>query len=425
LFLPAAADIGTLYDFFLLGGATTLIAQRGLAAATTGSSPVPLFPSPAATATIDLTVKGSQTIGGFSGQITDACTTLPISGATIQLLLPPNDDTNINCVTTPSRCISVATATSDSGGNYPFAGTVFNPAAFAQIPIGSPTATYVLEINASGYDTLFMSGTAALGGSSGGIAAGHCSTPTSSPSSTATPANGTCSFKLTTAYLQGTVNLTAAQPAGNKTTVQVFAENTGTNNLVSALPAPLNIAGGGTSLGFTLNVPSHAFNSSASQNYDVFASAEDLYQGGPDPFTGHTIIVQRNVSGPATACATATPGLFAETMNCVGHGSIVGSAAASPNSGTSVELFKGGVALTNSVVGPPTPAPSVGNSYGFCIPPDTYTLQRFQQGTPSGPTVAVGAMATPMATNSPCPSTCFSGSGVCPGICASTSGPTM
>jgi hypothetical protein len=426
LFLPAAASpLGTLYDFYLAGGETTMIAQRGLQSSTTGSTPAPLLPSPAATATIDLTVKGSQTIGGFSGQVTDSCTTLPISGVTLQILLPPNDNTSINCAKTPAQCISVATATTDSGGNYPVPGTVFNPAPFEQIPIGSPTATYVLEISAPGYDTLFMGGTAAPGGSSGGVAAGHCFTPTTSPTSTATPANGTCNFPLTTAYMQGKVNLSAAQPPGANTTVQVFAEDSGTNNLVSALTTPLTIPGGGTNLGFTLNVPSHAFNSSGPATYDLFAEAQDLYQGGTDPFPGHTIIVQQGVSGPPKACATITPGLFTEAMECVGHGSISGIAANNPNSGTTIGLTKNGVAITDSAVALLAPTATASASYSFCIPPDSYSLQRFAQGTPVGTTAAVGPMATPEPTNSPCPSTCFSGSGICPGICAGTTGPTM
>jgi hypothetical protein len=84
------------------------------------------------------------------------------------------------------------------------------------------------------------------------------------------------------------LNLTAAQPPGTSTTVQVVAENTGTKDLVSALTTPLTIPGGSTTLGFTLNVPTHAFNSSSAQNFDVFAEAQDLYLGGSDPFPGHS-----------------------------------------------------------------------------------------------------------------------------------------
>jgi hypothetical protein len=423
LFLPASAGIGTLYDFYISGGTTTIVAQRGLSTSTIA----PLFPSPSATATVHFKVEGAQTLGGFSGQVTDGCTTLPIAGATVQIL-KPSGSSSVDCTQSPSQCISVASASTGAGGGYPLPATTFNPAPFQQIPIGSPTATYVLEISAPGYDTLFMKGTAALGGTTNGIAAGHCFTPTTSPTSTATPANATCSFKLTTGYLQGTLNLTAAQPPGTSTTVQVLAENTGTNDLVSALTTPLTIPGGSTTLGFTLNVPTHAFNSSSAQNFDVFAEAQDRYQGGPDLFPGHTILVQQNVAGPPTACATvsaAISGLFGETMDCVGHGGIAGIAANDPDAGTTIELSKGGVAITDAPVALLAPTATASAGYSFCIPPDSYSLQRFEQGSPAGSTVAVGPMATPMATDSPCPSTCFNGSGTCPGICSTTAGPTM
>ena len=210
--------------------------------------------------------------------------------------------------------------------------------------------------------------------------------------------------------------------------MQVVAENTGTNDLVSALSTPLTIPGGGNSLGFTLNVPTHAFNSSSAQNFDVFAEAQDLFQGGGDPFPGHTILVQQNVAGAPTACATvsaATSGLFTETMDCVGHGTIAGIAANNPNSGTTIELSKGGVAITDAAVALLAPTATASAGYSFCIPPDSYSLQRFEQGAAAGTSVAVGPMATPMATDSPCPSTCFNGSGTCPGICSTTAGPTM
>jgi hypothetical protein len=206
----------------------------------------------------------------------------------------------------------------------------------------------------------------------------------------------------------------------------VFAENTGTNNLVSALTTPLTIPGGTTSLGFTLNVPSHKFNASGPQNVDVFAVAQDLYQGGPDPFPGHNIIVQQNMPGPAAACATAPQRPFNETLNCVGHGNLSGIAADNPTNNTTIELSKNGVALTSSSVTIASPAATASAPYNFCIPPDQYTLQRFENGSPVGATVTASPMASPAATTSPCPSTCWNdNSGTCPGVCQSTQGPQM
>lgn len=411
LFLPAAIGSGTVYDFYVSGGTTTFAFLHGIDGAGTA-----LLPGQTATLP-DLQVTGNQTLGGFSGQITDQCTTLPINGATVQILEPIS--TSIDCTTTPESCISVASATTDSGGNYPIPGTTFSPAPFQQIPIGSPSPSiYVLQISAPGYNTLFMEGTAAQGGAGAGIAAGHCTT-SPFPTGTATPANGTCTFSLGTSYIQGNVSV-AQQPPGTKTTVQVVAEKHGTNSLVSALTTPLVIPGGGTNLGFTLNVPTQ-------QNLDIFAVTEDLYQGAADPFPGHTILVNPGFTTAPTTCATASPNpvFTPSVMDCVGHGSISGIAA-NPDGNTTVELLKDGVAITQSSIDLLAPTATASASYSFCIPPDTYTLQRMETGTPTGTPAAVGAMATPSPINSPCPSTCFNPGGTtCPGICNNTAGPNM
>jgi hypothetical protein len=408
MFLPAAIS-GTLYDFVASGGSATYAVQRGV-----DGTGAPLFPDAAQMpATVDFQVKSGQTIGGFAGQITDKCTQQPVSGATLQILEPLADGTD--CTTDPQDCVTVASATSDDNGNYPLPGTTLNPPPFAHVPIGSPTATYVIEISATGYDTQFTTGTAGQSASTGGkTAAGHC------PAAMPTNPSGSCNFPLTTAYLTGSVSLTAAQPPGAKTTVQVFAENPGTNTIVGMLPTPLTLFGGQTSLGFTLNVPS------ATSSFDLVASAEDLYQGGPDPYPGHTIIVQQGVSGPGTKC-TSNSFSFSQSMDCVGHGSIVGTVANNPDSSTSVLLSKNGVAITEASVVLASPAATASAGYSFCIPPDdSYSVQRLENGTPTSTATTVGAMATPMATNSPCPSTCFSSSGGgCPGICSNTAGPNL
>jgi hypothetical protein len=111
-------------------------------------------------------------------------------------------------------------------------------------------------------------------------------------------------------------------------------------------------------------------------------------------------------------------------MDCAGHGSITGSVV-NPHSATTVELLKNNVALTSVAGGVPSPAPSPDNTYLFCAPPDTYNVQRVEQGTPVGTPTAVGTMATPIATSTPCPSTCFTGANSCPGICGTTFGPTL
>lgn len=424
LFLPVAAGVGTLYDFYVAQGTTTIASQRGID--TTGD---PLLPN--STATVTFQVKGSQKLGGFNGILTDACTTLPISGATVQILQAPANNSSVDCMEFPTECVSVASATTDSGGNYPIPGNSFNPAPFQQVPIGTPSPiVYTLQMSAPGYDTLFAQGTASAEGSGSGIAAGHC-TASAFPTGTATPANGSCSFPLTTSYIQGNVALGAAQPPGTKTVVQVVAENTGTSQLVSALTTPLTIPGGATNLGFTLNVPTHAFNDPATaQNFDFIAVAQDLYQGAPDPFPGHTVLVgSSKFTAPATACATATPGLFGAQMECVGHGSISGTAS-NADGATAIELLKDGVALTLAPVTLASPAATSSAPYNFCAPPDdTYSVAKVElikeTPTPTPSPTPVGAMSTASPINSPCPSTCFSGAGTCPGVCNPTTGPNL
>jgi hypothetical protein len=120
-------------------------------------------------------------------------------------------------------------------------------------------------------------------------------------------------------------------------------------------------------------------------------------------------------------------------MDCTGHGSIAGTAI-NPDSGTTVELSKGSVQLMQAAVGPATPAPSVGNTYSFCAPPDpNYFLQRLEQGSAVGTPAPIGPMPTPVptaaiptATNSPCPTTCFHvDNATCPGLCGATIPPPL
>jgi hypothetical protein len=293
--------------------------------------------------------------------------------------------------------------------------TFQQPAYFNNVPIGAPT-NYTVQISASGYDSTIVQAQAA--GSTSGTQSGLCT-----DSNVDAPA---CDFALTTSYIAGTVALTGAPPPANSTDVQVLAEQSGTNNLVSALPVPLLFATGQSTVNFSLNVPSKI------ASFDLFASAADRYLGEPDPYPGHTIITQSAVPAAPTACAT-TVAPFAEAMDCTGHASIAGTAV-NPDSGTTVELSKGPVQLMQAAVGPATPAPSVGNTYSLCAPPDpNYFLQRLEQGSPVGTSAAVGPMPTPMptaaiptATNSPCPTTCFNvGNATCPGLCGTTIQPPL
>lgn len=410
LFLPAAADLGSLYDFFVSGGQATYEAARGVPSSTGGL----VFPGHSYTLNFNNAV-GNQNVGTIGGQITDICTKKPIPGATLEILQAPAGS-SADCATSPSECVSVSFANSDNGGRYPVPGTFQQPAYFNNVPIGSPT-NYTVQISASGYDSTIVRAQAS--GSTSGTNSGVCSDGNVDAPS--------CDFALTTSYIAGTVALTGAPPPSDSTDVQVIAEQAGTNNLVAALSAPLLFQTGQSTANFSLNVPSKI------ASFDLFAIAADLYLGEPDPYPGHTLVTQSGVPAAPTACATSTVAPFTEPMDCTGHGSIAGTAV-NPDSGTTVELSKGGVRLMQAAVGPATPAPSVGNTYSFCAPPDpNYFLQRLEQGSPVGTMAPVGVMPTPIptaaiptATNSPCPTTCFNvGNATCPGLCGTTIQPPL
>jgi hypothetical protein len=417
--LPAVPD-GTLYDLYASGGGGSYEAAR---------LPIVGAPGPLiAGQTINLdfnNVTTGHTLGSIGGTITDNCTSQPISGATLQLLIPPDGNLSLDCSdpTLVSQCVTVATTSTDNVGDFPLPGTVLQPASFQQIPLlgNNASYTYTLEVSASGYDTLLVKGVTPTSGKS--KVGGDCGSASSSKVG--------CDLSLTTGYINGTVTLAATPQNNENILLQVFAEISGTSNLVAALPTPVLIRGPNQSRTFTLNVPTSASLGSGT-NLDLFAYAIDLYQGANDPYTGHSIITTQAPLPVPSACATSTATPFAEQMECTGHGSIAGFTI-NPNTGTTVALSKNGVILETAPGGVPQPAPTVSQSnvYSFCAPPDTYSVQRYQQEgnpptpVPIGTATAVGPMAAPQATSTPCPSTCFSSSGTCPGICGATIGPAL
>jgi hypothetical protein len=406
-YLPAAPS-GTLYDLYASGGGGSYEAIR-LA--------TPLTPGGSLSVNFDGVTTGHK-LGSITGVITDQCTPQSISGATLQLLIPPDGTSGVDCSVTPEQCVSVATTTTDNVGGFPLPGTVTAPSPFNQIPTDG---TYTLEVSASGYDTRLVPGVTATSGKSKG--SGDCGAASSSKVG--------CDLSLTTGYVNGTVNLGVTPQNGENILLQVFAENSGTSNLVSALPTPLLIRGPNSTATFTLNVPTAL--SMPGGTLDLFAQAIDLYLGAGDPYTGHSIITASGVPVPAAACTSSSATPFApQAMECTGHGSIAGTVA-NPDTGTTVALSKNGVILETVPGGVPQPAPTISQSnvYSFCAPPDTYSVQRYEDGVPQGTASPVGAMATPQATTTPCPSTCFSGTTgsppvpFCPSICGATFGPLL
>src|SRR6202012_2176180 len=130
-----------------------------------------------------------------------------------------------------------------------------------------------VRVSASGYSSLLSS--VFIKGSKNQICSG----------SSANPATA-CNFSLATGYINGTANLVSDPPPGNSVMVEVFAEYSGTNQIVSALPQPIVFKNQQTSLPFTLNVP---VSDDPAQQFDLFAVAIDPYVGATEPFPGHDI----------------------------------------------------------------------------------------------------------------------------------------
>jgi hypothetical protein len=441
--LPAASNSGTLYDLALAGGADTYQALRL----------PPLYPTGTLTDQV-FTPTGSETLGNITGTISDNCVaTKPIVGATLQLLIPPDTVTSPLpdfCVNSPDQCITVATANTDNGGNFPLPGTLTVPAAFENVPVtGYDTKKpYVMEITAPGYDPLIVQ--ALPSGSAGGKKGGACQCPsTGTPPYPCTPGTSTtfaaCNLALNTGYISGSIPIVAPNP-GQTTLVQVFAEDHGTNNIENALASPVNVTSSNPGkVSFTLNVPPSV------PTFDLFATTIDTYQGISDPFPGHTFAVLSDVTGPAEppvpgACSTVSAAFEpSQQIDCVGHGSVTGSVA-NANLGTTVVLSKQDpasgdfVQITNTQVQNQLPNAGPNNLYSFCAPADTYWLQTVQIPTPEpsvtpsaaptaeptgSPTVSVTIPPAPLAggpspTPTPaiaCPTTCSNPDGTCPGIC--------
>ncbi len=405
--LPAAANTGTLYDLYSVGGGTSFSAER-LPPVFPGTNTIPNF----------IVDTGLQ-LGTISGNITDACTKLPITGATVQILIPPQGS-NVSCssAATAGQCVSVATASTDNTGHFPLTGQPRDPAPFNNIPIPPAGSAYALEVSAPGYDTMFTTGT-----------------PTVPPvfktvlnGGTCATSGGGCDFALTSGQIAGMVNLTAAPGSSETVLVQVFAEEAGTQNVVAALPRPLIFRNATDSLPFTMTVPS------GPAAFDFYATAIDLYTNITDPYTGHTILVQSNVPGfnGTPSCTPVTPAAvpFEQSMDCTGHGSIAGTFV-NPTAGTTAVLMKDGVQIMNSAVGPILPLGTnpPNPTFAFCAPGDSYSIQRLNVTNPPAgtapvetptpvpvgtPTMTTIPLASP--TSTPCPTTCSSNGG-CPGVC--------
>jgi hypothetical protein len=420
LALPAAGEFGSLYDLTVSGGGAKYAATR-LPAITQGQVVTSPF-----TATL------GQSLGNITGKISEACAGQGISGATLQLFVAPLSNPSADCTSlaTIGECVSVATANTDNSGQFPLPGTAQIPAPFNNVPILKAGDTYSMLVTAPGYDPLFtpVNATHAVNG-------GNCSA--------STPAVK-CDLTLKTGFITGSFLIDSPLP-GETVLVQVFAEDAGSNKIESALPMPVVVRPGtGNFFNYTINVPPSV------PAFDLFATTIDLFQGVSDPYQGHSIAVLKNVASPgeptASVCGTTNATTPPDTITCVGHGSINGTVA-NADLGTSVVLIKEGVQITSTPVQnviQSSTAPTT-NTYNFCVPADTYDVQRFQVAQQSTSTAVVATptptpagvphtviippppiVPTPGATPTPfirCPTTCSHPDGTCPGNCNSATPP--
>lgn len=382
--LPAAVGTGTAYDLVISGGSATFAAAQGVTVTRGGSQ------------TVNFSVTSDVTVGSITGKVTDQVGNA-IQGATLDLLVAPQSNPSANCTSAPSSCVVAATANTDDMGNYPLPGNQTVRAPFSQVPMQS--APYTLRITYAGFDPIFSAASVP------GTTATTCSGSTSATN---------CSFALQGKQISGNVTIDMPPPSGADIEVMIAAEDSGTGKMEGVTLA--TIPSGATSKAFVLPVPS------SPASFDLIATVQDFFEGVlPPSFTGHQIVVQSAVpSGSSTVnlalkeCATSAPASG-------GHGSLSGTAINS-TAATTVGLFKtdannSPVRIGLSQVGPQ--GTNNAGQFSFCAPPDSYMVQRFENGVPKGSPTTV-TLPVPAAQSSPCPSICGSSTS-CPGPCSNTS----
>jgi hypothetical protein len=378
--LPASVN-GTLYDLvgsgpgFSYSIAHNVLLQRGILTSQ------PLSASPAGQVAL-------------TGKVTDACSGQVLQGATLQIVAPaPGSTSNCAQYPTPSDCVVLASANTDDTGTYPMPASNFVGQSFNSVPDGQ----YTMIVRDAGYDTVASSMTVSGGaGCSSGV-------------------GGKCNFALPRSTIQGLVTISPPVPAPRALNVLVTAEDHGTHRIENV--AMVTVPVGSNAAPFTMFVPE----ASHVPSLDLYASVSDYFNGLPEKSSGHTIAV---VSGVATAsgCGTAATQPIL-SMQCAGHGSIIGSTKTFDD-GTSIVLSKDGVQLMSTGVGP-VQSPIQGQ-FSLCAPADSYHLQRFEANPPAAePSPAAAAisqtMTPPLQVGQPCYSICNNGSGNCL-VCTNNNG---
>jgi len=380
--LPASST-GTLYDLVASGpGFAYAFAHNVL-----------VRRSQVQTAQLDAAPAGQIVL---TGKVTDACSGQPLQGATLEIVAPaPGSGADCTQIPTPSACVVLASANTANTGTYPMVASNFVIQSFNNVPNGK----YTMVVTDAGYDTVASSLSV-----SGGAA---CSAGT----------GGVCNFALGRSTIEGLVTITPPVPSPRALNVLVTAEDHGTHHIENVTLTTVPV--GSNAAPFTMFVPEQ----SSVSSLDMYATVSDYFNGLPEKGSGHTIAVL-NAVAPASRCGTAAtnPTL---SMQCAGHGSIMGSTTPFDD-GTSIVLSKDGVQLMSTAVGPI--GGTVPGQFSFCAPADPapYQLQRFEANPPAAQPSPVGTpipqpMTPPLQVAQPCNSICGTGSGQCL-VCINNSG---
>jgi len=335
----------------------------------------------------------------LTGKVTDACSGMPLQGATLEIVAPAaGSGADCTQLPTPSACVVLASANTDDAGVYPMPASNFVLQSFNNVPNGS----YTMIVTDAGYDTVASSLSV-----SGGAA---CSAGM----------GGGCNFALPRSQIQGLVTISPPVPSPRALNVLVAAEDHGTHHIENV--ALTTVPPGSSAAPFTIYVPEH--NNVAS--LDLYATVSDYFNGLPEKSSGHTIAVLSGIE-TASGCGTSASRPIL-SMQCAGHGSIMGSTATFDD-GTSIVLSKNGVQLMSTTLGPVNG--SIPGQFSMCAPADPapYELQRFEANPPAAEPSAVGTpiaeqMTPPLQVAVPCYSICSNGSGNCL-VCVNNSGVTV
>ena len=336
----------------------------------------------------------------LTGKVTDACSGMPLQGATVEVVAPVAGSTS-DCtqVPTPSDCVVLASANTDDTGTYPMPPSNFVLQSFSSVPNGK----YTMVVTDAGYDTVASSMSV-----NGGAA---CSLGT----------GGLCNFALGRSTIEG---LVTDQSAGSQSAGAQCAGHRRRPRHPSDRECRAGHGADRIECGAVHDVRARPGQRGLARHVrDGQRLLQRIAGKGERP---HHRGVERARAG--LAMRNRAPPHPILSMQCAGHGSIMGSTTPFDD-GTSIVLSKNGVQLMSTGVGPR--GGTAPGQFSLCAPADPapYQLQRFEAIPPAAEPTPVGTpipelMAPPLQVAQPCNSICGTGSGQCL-VCVNNAGVTV